>query len=467
MSSESAAPAAIPKASRAAHAELSATAEAFVDFALAEAECRDLVGFEALGRADSIFEAPPQPWPAFLSRQRIESIRREVGAFTALMRSAPGRIFKGDAEALGAFYGFEGEVARAMAMALADGARTRGAIARPDFIYTAEGLRCLELNLGAALGGWENAYRAASYLEVPAISRFLGQRGVEAKCPNVLARLLAHVLGSALRHFRSRRLNVLFFFPEIGKIWGGLEKLLEREGAQIRSALGLEGALWTRDDISGVTSRGGRLYLGSERIHAIVEGGWEPASSAVYRAWFGGEVLLWNGLATPVLTDKRNLALVSELVDEDLWSAEERELIRRFVPPTRRVSTEAVAGFGVPGIGPETLRDERERWVLKPSGGASGVDVFLGSETPEAEWESAVDRAFEAGDWLAQERLESRPFIFHGGESGPSAHDVVWSFFLFGETYGGGLIRMVPQVQGTVVNASHGATVGPIFEVPE
>ena len=99
--------------------------------------------------------------------------------------------------------------------------------------------------------------------------------------------------------------------------------------------------------------------------------------------------------------------------------------------------------------------------------GLAGYDVHVGAGTPAAKWAEVVTRAFEQGDWVVQERVDSPPFLYLDRASRPVAHNLIWSLFVFGESYAGGWLRMAPKASLDVVNSTQGAVESCIFEVSQ
>jgi hypothetical protein len=92
--------------------------------------------------------------------------------------------------------------------------------------------------------------------------------------------------------------------------------------------------------------------------------------------------------------------------------------------------------------------------------------VAFGHQTAPGAWARLVEEAVAKGGWLAQERADSRPYIYQVGEQGYGVHNLVWGTFCFGEIFGGGFLRMIPQGIGDgVINSARGATEGLLFEV--
>ena len=112
-----------------------------------------------------------------------------------------------------------------------------------------------------------------------------------------------------------------------------------------------------------------------------------------------------------VLTDEKNAPL---------FSAEERELIRRHIPWTRLVA-DVAASRGGESVGLlDYVRGRRENLVLKPNDEYGGAGVMLGWEASESEWDAALQRAVEAGPgtWVVQEKIAVRREVFPYVEGG-------------------------------------------------
>src|SRR6185369_4651351 len=161
-------------------------------------------------------------------------------------------------------------------------------------------------------------------------------------------------------------------------------------------------------------------------IHAVVEFTLGNSSPQVFRAFKTGRVALLNGPIHAVLSNKRNVALLSEHDDSDLFSPEERETIRRHIPWSRRIVQGNVRFRGEEAPLAELLANEKDRLVLKNATSCGGKGVALGAFTPAAEWEELIRTAFASGNWVVQERIESLPYLYQSGDSGCSVHDVIW-----------------------------------------
>ena len=73
--------------------------------------------------------------------------------------------------------------------------------------------------------------------------------------------------------------------------------------------------------------RQGRLYAGEERVHAVVEAHDGGTAAPAARCFKAGSLNLDNAAVRTVLTDKRNLALLSELAGSGRFTPEESRIL--------------------------------------------------------------------------------------------------------------------------------------------
>ena len=220
-------------------------------------------------------------------------------------------------------------------------------------------------------------------------------------------------------------------------------------------------------DATELTAEPGGLVYQGRRVQAVSEQTFEPTAGSVARALLGGAVDVYNGPATDVLFDKRNLALLSERQGSDLFDREERAFIAAHVPWTREVSDADTTWEGERARLSDVLSEFRERLVLKPAIGTQGRGVQIGRRLSAQAWEEVVAAALSSTDpWVVQEHVESLPYLYLDRARGCCEHDVVWGLYAFGSSYGGSFLRLMSKAGGSgVVNSAQGATEGLIMEV--
>jgi hypothetical protein len=207
------------------------------------------------------------------------------------------------------------------------------------------------------------------------------------------------------------------------------------------------------------------LYLDNQRIEAVIELSGSGTPPHIYRPFKGDLVGLYNGPMGPVLSSKRNVALLSQHAASGGYTADEQAFIGAHVPWTRLVSPGEVDYDGEVHLLVDLLTTRREHFVLKDAQSMGGKGVVLGKFVSSEIWRQTLDHALAKGGWVVQEVLESLPYLYQNGEYGCSIHDVIWGPFVFGGRYGGVVLRMQPKVAGGAVNLSLNATEGIVFEV--
>ena len=162
-----------------------------------------------------------------------------------------------------------------------------------------------------------------------------------------------------------------------------------------------------------------------------------------------------------VLTDERHAAL---------FSAEERELIRRHIPWTAVVEERSVARDGTKADLIPLLRSARDRFVIKPNDEYGGTGVTLGWETSESDWDAAIARALAERDrgWVAQERIAVRregfPVCDGGAPRGARTRDMLVDFAPY--VFRGRLAGFLTRLSATgLANVTSGGGQVPAFVV--
>ena len=289
--------------------------EAFLRFVERNPEALERASFAELEHHGVGSPYPLQPWPALVDKARVAEMERVSTGLARLIKSLPRRVFGNDPERLRDFYGLgSAELARLMVQP-PDG--LAAAIGRGDFLDTSEGLKCLEFNMLSALGGWEAPLWAEAYLRVPVFARFLREERLRVACRDTVALLLAHAVAEARElGAADGEINVALVTPEQAAAAHGhhLEGWLAGRYAEAlrREAPGASGAVVILP-YAGLRERAGALWAGDRRIHAAVELHDEGTAAQALRCFRAGSLKLFNAPIRAVLTDKRNLALLSEL----------------------------------------------------------------------------------------------------------------------------------------------------------
>jgi hypothetical protein len=455
---------------RASHQTLSSAAAQFLDYALENHDRIEQLKHLADGLPPwtRTYATTELTWPTFVGPEKLRQIKSAVEKVCDLVKSLPARIFNGDSERISDFYSY-GD-ASLIGLLLEPPNGIKGAVARCDFIDGPAGFKCCEINMAANVGGWESRFWEQKYFAHPVISRFLVDRGIHASHHDPLQTLCLHVVEDTVASgiCPDGVLNVAIkcsskSLPSAegaGIAQGIYSDLLRAVNAAVQGRV----VFWSRAD--ELSAKNGHMYYGDLRIHAVLNYSGAVLPKQVYWCHKAGTISLYNGPLTRMLSDKRNLALLSEFEDSEIFDDEERKIIHDHVPWSRSVIAGETTYQGETVSFPGFLIAFRDRLVLKLGIGFGGKDIHLGRFTPAEEWNQRVEEAVSHAGWMVQEQVESYPYVYADGEGKVQPQNVVWGMFCFGSRYGGGYLRMLPKgVRRGVVNSGGGAVEGPIFEV--
>lgn len=464
------------------YASLSRTQDRFLAYAAANPSCLDPASFAALGEFDAQVRYPVQPWPAFLGPERRREMERATVGLARLIEGLPARVFANDPLRIAEYFGETPERMTLLAPALARADGLAGAIGRADLIDGPEGFQCCELNLAGNIGGWELGSWGSRFLSLPVIARFLEREGIAVRVSEPLAPLFDHLIARALSRpvgevaGRAGSCNVAITFEEPPpEGWTTYTEELFRVTLSEHAA-----RAGRSEPVSGqliVCSQGdlrrvdGHLCAGDRPLRAVVDTEGGAALPPLVAALLADSVDLYNGPLTPLLINKLNIALLSELQESELFSVEERAIIRRHVPWTRRV-TDDFADYGDERVYlPDFLHSQQHRLVVKQARSMQGSDVYVGRFLSQESWAERVRQALAEKLWVVQEFVPSVPYPFLAGEGGCVPHDVVWGAFVFGDRFGGSFVRAVPRGSSAtgVINLSQraGACQGIVLDVDD
>lgn len=455
---------------RACHRTLSTAAAQFLEYVLESPERVESLNHLADGLPPwtRTYPTTQLTWPAFVGAEKLRQIARAVEGVCALVKSLPERFFRGDPARMSDFYVY-GD-ASLVELLLEEPNGIEGAVARCDFIDGPAGFKCCEVNMAPNVGGWESRFWERKYLTHPTISAFVGERGIRPSHHDPLRTLCRHVVeDTAAGGVRSDGvLNVAVMCTPLTTPGEETARMAQGVYADVLRAAdaGAHGEVAFCSRADELSVKNGSLYCGGLRIHAVLNYAGVVLPKQVYWCHKAGTISLYNGPLTKMMSDKRNLALLSASEDSDAFDEGERRIIRDHVPWSRLVAEGRTTYRDEAVSFPDFLIASRECLVLKPGVGYGGKDIYVGSFTPEDEWQGRVQEAIGHGGWLVQEQVESHPFLFDDGEGDVRPQNVVWGMFCCGSRYGGGYLRMLPQgVRRGVVNSGGGAVESPIFEV--
>jgi hypothetical protein len=351
-------------------------------------------------------------------------------------------------------------------------------IGRADFIFSTAGLKCCEYNISAATSPERTLFEAA-YLHNPIIAAFLQQYQVKTYNKNLFAVLCRHLYTAAREKFPSAQhpeINIAVILPGYKKRSenekDSVEEHFNRAYQEVVKQQDLPGSgAVIFADLPHLTVETDRIFCDGKQIHILLEWYHGQIPMDLLYVVLLGNAIIFNGPITTLLTNKLNLVLLSEHEDSEIFTSEERKIIKNHIPWTRRIVPGKVTFDGKIFEWEEFLYSQRTRLVIKPGLEYGGKGVGIGKYTPPDQWETMAQKALgdETRNWIAQEYMETLPHVYQYGEEGYIQHEVVWGLFVFGREYAGGFLRVIPKTANIkgIINTSQGAQETVFFEVDE
>jgi hypothetical protein len=457
---------------RPVHARWSELNGEFLDFVAENPEYLERETFASIHEPRWLRKLDLQPWPIFLGAEQRREVERMTLGMDRLVKGVVERFLANDPARILEFYHAKYLNRNLLDITLRDPLGIAGAPSRADLVENGEGLKYLEYNAGSGLGGMQTGALGELYLACPPIARFLEAKGRRAHASDTVGALFRHLVEETARIgvWKGGEFNAAIVTRPHDDAQIDLQpaEMYDRALRRVLEERGTTGQAFACGPEDFVEERGA-LTVAGRRIHVLVE---HHDGSVFLRIPYLlsklGRVNFISGPIGVLLSDKRNLALISEHALSDELTGEERALVERHLPWTRRVrpvhTTFRGRGFRLP----DDLADHRAEMVLKKAMSLGGRNVLVGRYRTDAEWRDDVAHAVQDGGWIVQEYVETVPYCFQRGERGAARHDMVWGLFAFGNHFGGAFLRMQGHGGGTgVVNTHQGAECGVALELDD
>jgi hypothetical protein len=329
-------------------------------------------------------------------------------------------------------------------------------VSRLDAFYLPDSqeLRFTEYNAETPAGAAYGDVLTEVFLSLPVMREFLREFNV---VPLPERHNVLHALLGAWREFSGGR-----DLPRIAIVdWTDVPTVSEfRLSADFFRSHGIHTVI---TEPAALEYRGGKLYGEEGRIDLIYKrvliseliercGMQHP----MVRAVTDGAVCMVNSFRCKILHKKASLAVLSDEINQDLFSAEEAAAIRDHIPWTRIVSDRETTFEGKSVDLLDLILANRQRMVLKPNDEYGGTGIVLGWEVDESAWNAAVGKAQSEGH-IVQDRIRipTEPYPTYG-EAGLSIDDRIMDtapFVFHGAYMDGCLTRLSTE---SLVNVTAG-----------
>jgi len=445
----------------------------FLDFVKKHPDALKRSGFKLLELNDWLFTL--QPWPTFINRETKKNFREAGVKLFDLIKNIPQRVFNNDPHKIGEYFNTPVNAVKIQLEGVNED-HVNYLVGRGDFIISPGGLKCLEYNVTANLGGVQIPIWESLYLNTPIIAEFLKEYQVKIKNENLISLILGHCIGLPLEKCShdEEEINIGIVMSGMGKDSGPnssekyINELYEKIRYPVKGNRAIKGKVFMCD-FPYLTVTDGYVFYKGTKLQVLIEMYHGILPPKILESFKSGKVYIVNGPMSSLLSNKLTLALLSDYGNTNCFSDEEKETIDRYIPWTRKVMPGSTT-YGNDTIDDleHFIRSNREKLVIKPSRGLGGEGICVGPKSSREEWEIAVNKAMKEKSWLVQGYVDSSPGLYQSGEEGYELQDMVWGFFIVGSRYAGAWNRVMPKKDNRgVINCHQGATVSIIFEVDE
>ena len=375
--------------------------------------------------------------PLFLGHDECQQLYGDLANLRSALVSLPDRLYGGD---LAAFARAVGMTEVQVSAILRSRAATVTRQARADLYLDKSGFRLLELNMGSALGGTDNADMCRSLLEYPVLAEFAQAHRLEYV--DTLHEQVNNMFVESGFEPGSWPVVANTDWPTSYPVMESYMRLktdrlrtmgLDANPCHIGQLEFHDGRVWLREKPVDIIDR---LFM----IEDLLENPDAPAlMDPVLNAAARGEVKFFTPMDSGLFSSKGALAMLSDEENRPLLDAGELASVDRILPWTRMVRK-----------GPVTLEDGRrvdllgyalahqQDLALKPTLMHGGHGVLLGwrDDTSAQAWEEQV-RAAVDGPYVLQRRVRPVPDLFPGEDGTLVPWIVAWGAFTMVSGYGG------------------------------
>lgn len=401
--------------------------------------------------------------PTFVNENQVTHIAEISQELTRIITQIPEKIFNNNLSLMYQNWLADNEIPEELAelILLKNLENTNNFVCRGDFILTDKGFKCLEYNVASNIGGWQAEPARTMYLQQEVFRNFIDQEEIIVSVKNPLLEMYKHVINIVPSHISrfNGELNLAVFYDpkdswnKYGHVYS--ERIYKRCLSQ--SGLDYSGKIvfCTPDDLN---FREGCVFVGNLRIHALIDQGL-ICPIQVYLSQSDGFILLFNGLAGHLLGKKSNLGMLKEPENMRKFSSHEQQIIDTLIPETHRINSSLMPEFK------SQFANGKDNWVLKQVDGSSGQGVWVGKETELDEWVALLNKAFDLNTYIIQEYVESIPITYRNNQGEYTDHNVIWGFFISGNKYSGGFLRVSEKGNRLVINSFTGARESYMLEI--
>ncbi len=412
------------------------------------------------------YEYPVSSWPVIINTETANRLSELSVRLPELLCQIPSLYFKNDIKKIADFY-FKGNEMIAEVASMCNNKQVDVGC-RLDLTYTNEGFKVLEVNMGSSIGGWqvqsfESIIRNSHSLLSDVNNNFKSQNTQLIYIEFLIDKIVEHVPSI------NKEINVFVSLKNT------MSDDLKKDGVAFFNDL-LQAELqkrgWKGGACSGDTASlklvNEKLTLGNKEIHSVLFFSLDSTQEVprdVFRAFIMDNIYFPDHLGISISRDKKNLALLRELAENQKFSVEDNKLILDSIPWTSIVKDSFATYKNEEYNLLELLKEKKDQFVIKAANGAQGEDVFIGKFSSAKKWDEIIRNALDKNNFIAQEFSDSINFLAPDVSNEWTPHKLIWGSFGFGKRYGGVWVRMsAVKTDVGVINSATGAVEAIVYE---
>ncbi|GLW73277.1 hypothetical protein Kpho02_55760 [Kitasatospora phosalacinea] len=443
------------------------TREYLAEVVASGAKADELVGTQVRSAMlNTFYDSKYLSRPLFLGLAEQVRLHADLENLRTALAALPDRLFGGDFAAFSRAVGLND---LQVAAVLRGRGRSLTRQTRADLYLDPSGFKLLELNIGSAVGGMDNADMCRSQLDHPVLAEFAERHGLGYV--DTLREQVNNILVESGFTREDRPVVALTDWPgSYDKMLPYMELLCGRW-----AELGLEAYPC---HLGHLEARDGRVWLGDKPVDIVFRtfligdvlkgpeapGLMDPVLDAAER----GEVRIFTPMDSAAYASKGALAMLSDEGNRGLFTPEELASLDRILPWTRMVRPGPVTLEGGERVDlVEYAVAHQQELALKPTSLSGGSGVVLGwaEDLAPQEWRELVTAALD-GPFVVQRRIRPTPELFPDERGELTSWTPLWGVFTSAAGYGGAFARATPESSGdVVVNVANGAHAGPVLQV--
>ncbi|KAA0563499.1 hypothetical protein F0342_11815 [Bacillus sp. CH30_1T] len=401
--------------------------------------------------------------PILMSKEEHQSLSEDCLEILDLIMKIPGTLFKNDIEAYLDLLGYDsGE--KQLLMSFHDFSSSDCWFSRADIIKSEEGFKLIEFNVDSSVGGMETGQLSRIVQELH------GQRLKDYHFLDPYEGMIKgfEELFSTLGWKKEEKtIGIIDWYPDM------LEYLQDHKNlAGILLENGFNSVVCHQENM---IKKGNNLYLGDRKIDVLykffllsdAKKGISHMTDLLHPVHIS-DVRIINSVYTDIYSNKGNLALLWDTRYFETLSAEQQNLVKKYIPWTKFFTPQStIVHRGSLISFKEFVFNNKASLVLKPIKGYGGDGVILGWTVSSEEWKEEIEMIMNRDEpYIVQERVESKP------KELPYVKDekVEWldtdlnyGLLLCKNSPNGLFVRGVPKKANSLTNINQGASIGTVL----